>query len=393
MKDYKKDTRTVILFGNNNQNTLGKARSFGDAGFEPILIWVRPRYNLVKHCKYVNHWYNVDTYDEGINLLLDKFANESSKTLVSVEGDGIIAAMDSKYDTLKKYFIFYNAGSQGRLSYYMKKANLIEAAKEVGLRIPKTEEIRVGDLPRSLSYPVITKAADSFDIGGKLNTHICNTPEELREAFKSIKSKKIIVQEYVRKKNELMLQGVSINGGDEVFVPIEGSFYRLPKDAYGSFGFFEEYHEGDKLYNKLKKLLQLVRFSGVFETEFIISENNELFFLEINFRDTMWNHAFTEMGVNLNKIWADSEMAGHLVSCESIIARTKHLFMHEFVDFNRYVKSKEISLSEWFKDFHRTNTCMEYDRTDIMPFLVHLWMIFLKRLERLGLAKKGAHMT
>lgn len=385
--------RKVVLFGNCNHNTLGKARSFGEAGYIPVLIWVGPRYNLVRYCKYIKEWYNVDTISDGVKLLIEKFSDPHEKTLVSIEGDGIVGAMDEQFDVLKKYFYFYNAGKQGQLSYYLEKANLTKAAEEVGFRVPQTELLEVGEMPIRVSYPLITKAADSYDIGWKTSTHICKSENELRAVYNHIKSKRILVQEYVTKKNELMLEGISVNGGNEVFLPIQGSFYRLPIDAYGSFGFFEEYHEGDVLFGKLKTLLQKIGFSGVFEVEFIIAENNELFFLEINFRDTMWNHAFTQMGINLNKIWAESELAGHLEVGDSRITTSPHLFMTEFGDYGRYVKSGQLKLSEWWKDFRRCKTCMIYDKTDLKPLLVYFYLIVVRKFERIGLAQKDTHIV
>ena len=383
------ENHSVILIGSNNKNTLGKARSFGEAGFIPIVIWVGPRANLVKYCRYVKEFYDVESAEMAVALLEEKFKKPGGKILVSIEGDGLVAELDKNYDRLKDYFIFYNAGEQGRLSFYLEKYNLTEAAREVGFHVPLTEELEVGALPTKVSYPVITKAADSFDIGWKSSTHICKSEQELKDAYKELKCKRIIVQEYVSKKNELMLEGVSINGGDEVFLPIQGSFYRLPSDAYGSYGFFEQYHLGDELLNRLKKLLKIVGFSGVFEVEFIIAENQDLYFLEINFRDTMWNHVFTQMGVNLNRIWADSVMLGNLVIGDARVISSPHSFMNEITDYNRYVKTKKIRIRNWLIDFFRCKSYMVYDRSDNKPFNMYLISVIARRLQRLGLFKNS----
>ncbi len=384
--------KRVILFGNNNKNTLGKARSFGEIGYFISLIWVGPRYNLVRHSKYIQQWYNVNSIDEGVDLLLDKFSDPNTKTLVSIEGDGIVAAMDKKYNLLCKYFYFYNAGEERRLSYYLEKINLTDAAKTVGFQVPQTEILNVGELPKQVNYPIITKAIDSFDVGWKWNVFICHTEEDLLEAYKHLKCKVIVVQEFIAKDNELMLEGISVNRGEEVFLPIQGSFYRLPPGAYGSFGYFEEYNSGNGLYYKLKRLLQLVGYSGIFEAELLVSKNKELYFLEVNFRDTMWNRAFAQMGVNLNRIWADSEMSGHLTVGAANVISSPHLFMNEFSDYGRYVRSKKIKLTEWIKDFRRCNTYMVYDKTDIKPLIMYIIIGFLRKLERFGLARKDAHL-
>lgn len=42
---------------------------------------------------------------------------------------------------------------------------------------------------------------------------ICNNEEDLLAVYKTINTDKILVQEYVQKKNELCINGMSISGG------------------------------------------------------------------------------------------------------------------------------------------------------------------------------------
>ena len=377
----------VVLIGNNNKNTLGKARSFGEAGYEPIVVWVGPRYNLVRFCKYVKESYDVKTPEQGINLILNKFSSPNKKILLSAEGDGIVAAIDARYNELYDYFFFYNAGEKGRLSYYLEKENLCCLAEECGFDVPKTEMVSVGSMPTKVKYPIFTKAVDSFDISWKSSANICYNEDDLIRVYNNQKSDKILLQEYVVKKNEFMLEGLSVNGGKEVFLPIQGSFYRIPNGAYGSFGFFEEYKSGDSLFEKLKLLLSKVHYSGIFEVEFIVGEDNSLYFLEVNFRDTMWNHAFTNMGVNLNAIWAKSEKEGCLCVENETVISSPSSFMNETVDFGRYVKTKQMSFFKWLKDFIACDTHMLWCKGDQKPFRRYLILILFRRLKRIGLAK------
>ena len=377
----------VILIGSNNKNTLGKARSFGEAGYMPIVIWVGPRYNLVRYCKYVKESYEVQTAEQGINLILKTFASPSKKTLLSAEGDAIVAALDAHYNQLNEFFYFYNGGAEGRLLYYLEKENLCKAAEACGFRVPKSEAVKVGELPRLVKYPIFTKAADSFDLGWKSSAHICYNEDDLISVYSHLKCDTILIQEYIPKKNEFMLQGISFHGGEEVYLPIQGSFYRLPNGEYGSYGYFEEYKSGPELFNQLKKLLSQIKYSGIFEVEFIIAEDGTLYFLEINFRDTMWNHAFTNMGVNLNAIWAKSEIKGKLCIGESKISKSPSRFMNENIDFDRYVKTGKISLQKWIKDFYSCDTHMLWCKDDQRPFRKYLILILLRRLEKIGIIK------
>ena len=377
----------VILIGSNNKNTLGKARSFGEAGYLPIVIWVGQRYNLVRYCKYVKESHQVTTPEEGIEFILQKFASPAKKTLLSVEGDAIVAALDAQYNKLIKYFYFYNAGEEGRLLFFLRKENLCHAAEKCGFSVPQSEIVNVGELPKLVKDPIFTKAADSFDRGWKSSAHICYNEVDLLSVYSHLNCETLLLQEYIPKKNEFMLQGLSFHGGEEVYLPIQGSFYRLPNGEYGSYGYFEEYKSGSVLFNRLKKLLLQIRYSGIFEVEFIIAEDGTLYFLEVNFRDTMWNHAFTNMGINLNAIWAKSELEGKLSFGEATVSKSPSRFMNENIDFDRYVKTRKLSFLKWFKDFYSCDTHMLWCKGDQRPFRMYLVLILLRRLQKIGLIK------
>ena len=377
----------VIIIGSNNKNTLGKARSFGEAGYVPILVWVGPRFNLVRYCKYVRESYEVETPEEGIEFILQRFASSTKRILLSVEGDAIVAAIDARYDQLIKFFYFYNGGEQGRLSYYLRKENLCRSAEECGFRVPKTEIVTVGELPKRVKYPIFTKAADSFNLEWKKSAHICYSEEDLIGVFSTLSCETILLQEYIPKKNEFMLQGLSVNGGEDVFLPIQGSFYRVPNGEYGSYGYFEEYKSGAVLYNQLHTLLKRIKYSGIFEVEFLVAEDDALYFLEINFRDTMWNHAFTNMGINLNSIWAKSELEGKLCVGDARVSSSPSRFMNENIDFDRYVKTNKLSLVKWFRDFCSCDTHMLWCKSDQRPFWRYLILILLRRFQKIGLIK------
>lgn len=380
--------KTVILIGNNIQNTLGKARSFGEVGYSPILIWVGPRTNLVKYSCYVKEYYEVDTAEKAVEVLIKKFERPKVKTLVSVEGDGLIAELDKNYDRLKGSFIFYNAGEQGRLSMYLQKEELCAAAEQCGFLVPKTKLMNVGDSKHGLKYPIFTKASDSYDISWKSSAHIIKTEEELLQLYSQLKCPDILLQEFVVKKNELMLEGVSINGGKEVYIPIQGSYYRCPSDAYGSYGYFEKCQGHEDLVNSTRKLLELIRYSGIFEVEFLIDRQNNYYFLEINLRDTIWNYSFTKMGVNLNQIWAESEENGKLCldSVGRVIDRINS--MNEFTDFRRSVKTREMSFKDWYKDFKSSDALMIWNKKDNKPFRKYLLFVVARKMQQIGFFRK-----
>ena len=117
---------------------------------------------------------------------------------------------------------------------------------------------------------------------------ICRNPKELDEFYKNQTNEYYLIQEFIEKKDELILQGVCVNGGKDVYIPIKGGYYRLPDGAYGTYLHFEKNNVDIDILEKLKKMFAIIGYNGVFEIEFIVGNDDTLYFLEINFRHTLW---------------------------------------------------------------------------------------------------------
>ena len=366
--------RKYIIFGRNVGNVLGQIRSFGEVGISTHIIWYGDMPEPVKSSRYVSSFVEVKNEEEGIAILKSKFADNPNKNILSTDNDGIVSVFDLHYDELKDWFIFFNAGEQGRLTKMMTKMQQCKLAAEKGLNIPLSEVVHVGDLPKLVKYPIFTKSLDSFDYDWKSSVSICYTEKELLDYYsKRVKGSDILLQEYIIKKNEYILQGISLDSGSILYLPIEGGYYRLPKDAYGSYLYFRGYRGGEELKQKLQAMFKEIRYTGVFEIEFLQDNNDKLYFLEINFRHTLWNHTFTDMGINLSAIWADSLIANKLVLNGASIQKEPHNLMREFLDFMRCMKDGNQSLIGWFKDLKKTDSFVIWDRKDKKPFFVYIY--------------------
>ena len=236
-EDYKKHLH--ILFGHDHYNPLGVVRSLGEDGISPVVILIsRGKPHLVNKSKYLGKLHWVRSIEEGYQVLLSNYGNETLKPFVYTCSDDSESFLDLHYDELIEHFYFFNAGEQGRITNIMEKEEMIKMAVESGIDIPKTEVVRVGDLPKTLRYPILTKAVISTIANWKSNVHICQNEAELLEAYKTIKGDNIILQEYITKKNELCLDGVSVNGGEEVYLPIQSEYIRFTPSAYGNYIYF-----------------------------------------------------------------------------------------------------------------------------------------------------------
>ncbi len=363
----------VIILGQSCWNTLGQIRSFGEAGVRPDVVWI-PGDLFVPDCsKYINSFTVVNTQEEALDYVIDHYTDRNCKYVISTDSDLLVSLMDQKYDLLKDRFIFFNAAEQGRLTKYMVKSVQCELAEQKGLGVPKSELLTKGTLPKTLRYPVFTKTDNCFVRGWKNDYIICNTEEELISAYESIKSEKLLLQEFIRKKNEVSLEGISINQGEELFLPVQMDYLRISDGKYGTWMTNYAYNLGDELKDKIQQILKTIRYSGIFELEFLEDMDGNLLFLEFNFRQTQLNHSMTDMGLNFCKIYAESELNGHL--CVDDVANIKSplVVMNERRDFRAGYNVITIkNLIKWLSDVRKSESFYIYDKKDKYPFFVFL---------------------
>lgn len=371
--------RQCIIFGRYADNVLGQLRSFGEIGVSSDIVFYGDDARLLQFSKYIGKLVCVSGFEEGIEYLIKHYGNNPLKNIISTDNDGVVCELDRHYSKLIDRFIFFNAGEEGRLSRFMEKNEQCKLAIECGIRVPKTEKIKIGEFPKTLQYPIFTKCIDSYDLAWKSGVCICYTKDDLIAYYnRRPQESYVLLQEYIDKKNEYILQGISINAGEDLYLPIEGGYYRLPKDAYGSYLFFKSYSHGNDFKNRLQNMFKKIRYSGVFEIEFLVGKDDTLYFLEINFRHTLWNHTFTDMGINLCKIWAESEICGKLCTHDARIKKEPHNLMREIIDFKRCRKDKSRSLWGWLKDVINTDSFVIWAKKDPFPFVYYIAIRLLK---------------
>ena len=368
MKKITDSNVKVIIAGQSCWNTLGQIRSFGEAGVFPDLVWISGDAFVPKGSRYVNHFVEVKTPEECLKYLVEHYTDRGYKYIISTDSDLLVSLMDQQYNLLKDRFIFFNAAEQGRLTRYMTKSAQCELAELNGLDAPKSELLTRGTLPRKLRYPVFTKTDNCFARGWKEDYIICNSEQELISAYESIKAERLLLQEFIRKKNEVSLEGISINQGEELFLPVQMDYLRISDGKYGTWMTNYDYHLGEELKRKIQQILKTIRYSGIFELEFLEDMDGNLLFLEFNFRQTQLNHSMTDMGLNFCKIYAESELNGHL--CIEGVENLKSplVVMNERKDFRAgYERINIRNLRNWMSDIRKTDSFYIYDKYDKKP--------------------------
>lgn len=355
-----------ICLVEDHYNPLAIIRSLGEEGIKPIVLLCSKSPHLVPYSKYIGELHQFGSIQEGLDYMMLHYGAEPLKPFVYNGSDDITLLLDNHYDELKDHFYFTNG--QGSMKKYLQKYDITQLAIQCGINIPKEELLKVGEFPTSLKYPVITKAATSAG-GGKWKdqSFICEDEKALKEAFSKIKADTILVQEYIRKKNELCIDGISINGGEQVFMPYGCSYYRFSKGSYGNYMYFTPFKDKE-LTTKITNVLREAQYTGPFCIEFLVGPDDNLYFLEVNFRHSGWGYAFTYGGFNLPVRWASATLDN-----EIILDDFKYLdrfdVMQELSDFKDSVLGGTVSLWQWVKDVRQCDCFLYYNKKDPKPFL------------------------
>lgn len=370
-----------IVFCFEHYNPLDVVRSLGENNISPCAIVIKSSRKITSVSKYINKCYYVDSIQDGYTVLLNHYGNEKNKPFIYTSDDQITNFLDSKYDELKDKFYFYNAGQAGKIAEFQNKDNILKLAEKHGLQYLKTYVVNVGEIPKDIEYPIITKAIISTIDNWKSDMYICRNEKELRIAYTKIRSPRVLLQKYIEKKNELCLEGTSVNKGNNVLISIASQYNYLLKDSYSPYMTVTNLHN-DKVKEALSEMFKDIGFEGIFEVEFLVSHDNQLYFLEINFRNSTWSYASTVAGMPLPIIWASGMLEPSTVVSAYRIIPTPFTAMVEFDDYVKRVKQHKITLIEWFFSLYKCKCRYYLGRNDIRPFISMAKSIIMAKISR-----------
>ncbi len=360
----------VIVFAIEHYNSLDIIRSLGEKGIYPIYIAVKGKVPLASKSKYVSKVHYVDTVPMGYQVLISEYGKMRSarKPLLYCTDDKTMGYLDERYDELKDKFIMFNAGVQGGINKYINKWRILKLAEECGLETAKTVLTDNGNIPDDIEFPVITKSISPNVGGWKSDVFICRTKEELRMAYTKIQAPQVLLQRYIEKKNELEYYGFSIDHGNQILISIGADYlYQIP-------GYYSPYMNIFNppypcIQDKVKSMIRKIGFEGIFSCEFIVDQDDRLYFLEINFRNATWSYASTVAGMNLPYLWAESTLQGRIPERAGKGFDTFRA-MVEPIDFGKRVDTGKISFAEWLGDFKEARCTYYYNEQDPEPFEV-----------------------
>jgi len=373
----------IVFAGRDHYNPLGIVRTLGECGIKSIVIINRqfkgPK--MVPLSKYVKRCHYVDTLEEGIQLLLNRYScyplkceiAMSNKSFILTGEDRVVHELNAHYEDLKDYFIFYHCTEEPMVSC-LDKGIMYDIAEYVGFNIPKTWLVnpKIYEVPSDITYPVMTKAVNSFGSEWKDIVHVCYSERELYRVYGTIQSDEILLQEYIDKSEELSYDGFSVADGKDV------SIFASNTQLYNLDGRYSPYWisrtPGDrdvdeKCLELTRRLVECIGLNGIFELELIVDKSGDIYFMEINLRPSVIFWAYHVAGIPVVKLWCDAMLSGHID--HDMIPKIKEGFTStaECYDYDVRVKGGMISKRDWFKQLKNTDALLYKGRKDFLPFL------------------------
>lgn len=361
-----------IIIGSDHSNTLGQIRCLGEKGIRPIVVITEKKPYLITKSKYLGELHQVGSNAEAPRYVAEHWGNEPVKPFLYTDRDDFMCAIDDCYDLLDGKFYFWNAGEKGRICKLINKEEQMAIAQECGLNVIPTERVKRGELPKVLSYPIFTKATNSLNPYWKANAFICHNEAELQDAYSKMGIDDVLLQKYINKKDETPIEGISIDGGREVKLLVKKTSFRYAPNGFGVFSQMLPFDD-EQLEQRVTAFMQRAHYTGIFEVEFIVDDSDKQYFMEVNFRNTMFNHACANCGVNVLWLYAKWTLDNHIKADDVAFSNLNPYVMYELDDLKISVLHGQLSLFDWFRDFRKTDSFLYIDRHDMNPFWALLW--------------------
>ncbi len=377
----------VIVWGVNSVNELGLVRSLGFAKYDVYLILFDGLVNFVSKSKFVIKSYFIKDFNEALPTVKEISKNLQEKPVLIVAGDCEATYINDNYEEFVKYCYVEGGYKNGDINIYRDKKELAKLAKNIGLNIIETYFVNNNfGISKSLGYPIIVKANNSV-VGGKEVMQICNNDEELKEHLLSIDKCNfpLQIQPFIIKDYELMIQGCSLNNGNDVIFPIcfhKVRFCGLGKGyaAYGYSIFTDDNETTKTLAHKIALMLKRIGYTGLFSAEFLC-KNDRFYFLEINFRNDGTAILSTKSGYNLADYLCKNLVNNSVPKINRDSFRKLH-YMNVISDFGN-VLSKEIGVIVWIKQLFDNCYWYIFDRHDMLPGVYFILFRIKRKLKNI----------
>lgn len=351
-------------------------------GIYPDAIVIGESCHLLSSCRYIKGITLVPSHQDAFDKLLELYGNKKNKVFVLTGEDKMTECLNKNRKQLQNFYFFSMSEAVDPL-FYFQKNNQNALAQESGFLIPKSflwkRDCHWENLDQDL-FPVITKAPNSLEEHWKDSTAICKSNEELNAFLRTYPGNALLIQQYIRKTNELALQGISTGGGNTVDFTVCTTYKYLLEGDYSHYTVASAC-TNQELNEKVQKIIKDMGFSGIFEAEFLVDEQDRLWFLEINPRCTALLYLSNNASMPPAVIWALRTM-GLPYPFEQCNCQLPISGISEFDDLRVRVLSGRISFSSWIRDLKACQCFCYYDPDDRQPFFSELLAMIKRKLKR-----------
>lgn len=376
----------VIVVGYNHHNGLGLIRSLGEAGHNVHLLLLRSGFNYLNKSSFIQSCKILNSIKDLIPAV-KAIANEcDKKPVLFCCGDEEATYVNDNFETLNQYCYTEGAYVDGDVNMFHDKFKSNLLAQSHGFIIPRTWVVHNNlDIPNDLVFPLLVKAGDSIR-GGKGVLNKYDDKESLMSALSLLPNHvfPLQVQEYLKKEYELIILGCSIDHGNQVFCPVAEKKIRYYPQEYR----ITAYTEGilikgnkalEEVVDRITSMIKSIGYSGLFSVELIFA-NNQLYFLETNFRNDGTGYLATASGFNLPDVFCNS-FFGHEMKLNFDKYRKCH-YVNVIADGMNVVHQR-VPFFSWIRQLKNANCYSHYSKKDKIPLFYAIVALFVNKLKRM----------
>lgn len=362
----------VVVTGRNYCNILAMSRALGKAGYDVEVLRIfktKPgRFKMLRRMKPEAHSRYVRAYHECIadndagciaDWLISHSAGNPGRLLLPSDDYSAWAA-DEELDELRKHYTVPSvADKAGEIIRLMDKNEQKRLAADFNLPMLQSTLIKSEgghfEIPPDISFPCFIKPNISMN-STKAKMRKCADMDELAwvlDEYAVSGDFEILAEEYADIKNEYSLLGASTPDGITapcLFRTVRGG--HRERRGVALMGETMPCEGLQPIIDECCRFIQALHYSGLFDADFIETQDGKIYFIELNFRAGASMHAFTEAGVNLPGMFADSIIKGIDLEKNCKVEETGKLFISEKVLMEEYARNdaSKAEVKSWMNE-------------------------------------------
>lgn len=381
--------KKAIILGNDHTNSVGLVHSLGRVGYTCTALLFGNKTGFVKSSKFVDKVITGKNPQECIDKLLKEPFDESEKLPILAGSDNCALHLEKNADRLKEHFVFEHTTGDLTIAEILDKKLQVKLATEVGFNVPQSivfsdaNTLPLKEMP--FAPPYIFKPLVSLE-GCKGDITICRSLDALNENLaKTLKHTRVLVQQYIERDYEISILGCGLSNGDTLIPAVENKLTLYPKYVgLECLANMQPLTDKD-IDQSIRNLIKRIGYVGLFSVEMMhCKTDGKFYFTEINPRNDGAESFVTQYGANLplNHI---EDLLG--IPLTPMTETRPGYYIWDFHQFKSLLH-RDISLSQFIKEWKMSNGALMYMRGDNKPFYIQYTNWFL---EKFRLRKKSEY--